>query len=950
MSSSPFQITGVASGIGWDEIIDKMMTAGRKPAEQWQSKIDTLEYKRSLYQEVTSSIYSLRSTMTSLKLPSAYKKKTAEWVVRSPVGADPASIAKATVNANAEIASWDINVKQLATTQRHISNQFGASEALNIEGTVRIQVGMQVAFLEVEKDDTIRTINQKINNLTGPDGTALAVTAKLVDNRLVIEGALTGLGTEGPLAETSLVMYESLYKDIEDPNDSSKTIRTYQTYLPQPADGTSFPSHIYSLKSGSTTYVNGMDFEYDADTGIITWLAQKSGDTYTPKRPADEAEMNLIFSAQLKVTTGNATHLFTDPSYDILPSLSGGVLYNDLPGGAGYNPPNAVSDPFDPLYDPSDPDYDPSFTQYLSKAYEIYGSDGTKYQFGTDYTFEYVQSDVGGNTNSYQVIKWLNTPTANYTINAGTANDYTVNNRQMHLMEEDMTSSNSVLAKLGITTLSEDPNDSTKTVWAWTDGQYTEAQDAKLTLNGVPVTRSTNTIPVEDDESDALIANVKLELTGVGDVTMNVTQDATEVIENLQKFVDAYNELMELINYRLEEKYDSNTVSEDDDYLQSILSASKGTTTFGVLHGDQLLWSVKNQMRRYFSDSIPSLSSDLRSRKFLHPASELGMQGSFYINVGAKVSRIDVSLDDSLEDIRKKLSNATAISTDAVDSDGNISTSKKELGLDVQIVDGQLVIKTASTVSGPGSETHTMSRTVGQTYDQLAFVPDTSPPINGAMTVTSGSTTYEENVDYKLETFVNASGVLESHIAWLSSGKSPTPGTNYDIYYEYEAAAVGFTTIPDSGNLSGLDLHYDSSSIQLSSLGFTTESTDYGKSGLMEFDQEKFFEAIKTDPDMVSNVMLSFMDKMDAYIGNLVDSSNIVVGGTIVTKGRFAAALNSIDSEVASLNEQITKLEKQLEAKQTALYKQYSDMEQAIQTLNAQMSSMSQYFNQSSSS
>lgn len=966
MSTSPFQISGVASGIGWDEIIDKLISVGRKPAEQWQSKIDTLEFKRSLYQEVTSSIYSLRSTMTSLKLPSAYKKKTAEWVVRSPVGTDASNVVNATVNANAEIASWNINVKQLATAQQHVSNKFDPSTALGISGKVRIQVGMQVAFLEVETDDTIRTINQKINQLTGPDGSALAVTAKLIDNRLVIESSLTGLDTEGPLSEVSVTMYESLYEEI---TDNGETLKQYQTYLPQPASGSSFPTQLFLVKSGDTTYIEGMDYTYDAENGVITWLAKKSTDTYTPKHPADGAQIDFVTRGNIpNISSGSGDTLYanyltinTDFSkIDLMPTLTGGVLYNDLPYELSDSTPvnqppahNTVSDPFHNDYDPDDPTYDPAYTEYvnyMSKAYVIADSTtGIKYQYGKDYTFDYLPTDDG--TAHYQVIKWNSTmttttnPPTSYTLFTGLATDYTVNHRQLHLVEDDMTSSNSVLAQLGITTIKENPNDPNDKSWEFTEGQFVEAQDAILTLNGVTVTRSTNTIPVEDDESDALIANVKLELTGVGDVTMNIVQDATEVIENLQTFVDAYNDLMDLINYRLEEKYDSNTVSDDDDYLQSILSASKGTTTFGVLHGDQLLWSVKNQMRRYFTDSITSLSTDLRSRKFLHPASALSMQGSFYVNVGAKVARIDVSPDDSLEAVQRKLNYATAING----TDGS-SASGRELGLEVDIVDGQLVIKTASTVSGTGNEDHTFSRASGQSYEQLSFVPDTSPPINGVMNVYQGDTTYEENVDYKLETYENSSGVLESRIVWLGTGKSPSAGSTYNIAYEYDAAGVGFTEIPNTGDLSGLDLHYDSSKIQLSSLGFTTESTNYGKSGLMEFDQDVFFEAIKEDPDMVSNVMLAFMDKMDTYIGNLVDSSNVIVGGTIVTKGRFAAALNSIDTEVASLNEQITKLEKQLEQRQTALYKQYSDMEQAIQTLNAQMSSMSQYFSNQSSS
>ena len=92
------------------------------------------------------------------------------------------------------------------------------------------------------------------------------------------------------------------------------------------------------------------------------------------------------------------------------------------------------------------------------------------------------------------------------------------------------------------------------------------------------------------------------------------------------------------------------------------------------------------------------------------------------------------------------------------------------------------------------------------------------------------------------------------------------------------------------------------------------------------------------------------MRDFDGYIGNLVDSSQTLVAGQIVTKGRIASALNTIDSEQKTLSDRITKLEKDLEAKQTALYKRYSDMEVAIQKLNAQMSSIANYLNNTSSS
>lgn len=197
---------------------------------------------------------------------------------------------------------------------------------------------------------------------------------------------------------------------------------------------------------------------------------------------------------------------------------------------------------------------------------------------------------------------------------------------------------------------------------------------------------------------------------------------------------------------------------------------------------------------------------------------------------------------------------------------------------------------------------------------------------------------------------MNSKGILESRIAWLETGKSPTPGVTYNVDYEYNPSGVHYEMLPYGGDLSTLDLHYDTSKTQLSSLGISTESFNYGKSGLIEFDEDTFFEAMKDDSQLVSNIMTSFMRDLDDYIGNLVDSSNVIIGGQIVTKGRIATALNSIDTEVSALSEQINKLERQLAEKQTAMYKQYSDMEQYIQTMNSQMASLSQYMSQMSSS
>ncbi|MDR1651799.1 MAG: flagellar filament capping protein FliD, partial [Synergistaceae bacterium] len=484
-----------------------------------------------------------------------------------------------------------------------------------------------------------------------------------------------------------------------------------------------------------------------------------------------------------------------------------------------------------------------------------------------------------------------------------------------------------------------------------------EAEDAEVEVDGVTVVRSTNTI-------DDLIAGVTLELKSEGHVKMDIVQDVSETIEDMEAFVEAYNKVMEWINFYVEQKEDAaNQVEESDDLLSSIIKESKGNTVFGLLHGDQMLWSIKNQLRGKISNPITTLADSAASRKFLHPSEALSIKGSFNLYIGGTSARIDVAATDSLTDIRRKIEEATSIFS----ADGGNTPSGSSLGLTVTIRDGQLVIDGNSKISigtdgaaQKDSRSDTLTRSSGSSSEYLSYVPITASPVSGQMTVYSGAEVYQEGSDYKVVTETNDAGVMSSRIEWIQGGKSPAAGRTYNVTYAFNPNGVMIQPIAGTGpssseiqsgmyDVSYLDFHAESSKISLSNLGITTESENYGKSGYLEFDSDKFIAQIEENPDATANAMMSFMRDLDTYIGNLVDSSNILVAGTIVTKGRIAGALTSVDSEISALNERITRLERQLEEKQTALYKQYSSMEQAIQKMNAQMSSISNYLSSMSS-
>ncbi|MBI4998512.1 MAG: flagellar filament capping protein FliD, partial [Rhodocyclales bacterium] len=136
----------------------------------------------------------------------------------------------------------------------------------------------------------------------------------------------------------------------------------------------------------------------------------------------------------------------------------------------------------------------------------------------------------------------------------------------------------------GLAQLSYDP---TKT--AGTGNEYdikVPAQDARLTIDGIDLTRGSNTI------TDA-ITGVTLSLLKEADTTLTITKDSASVKSALQAFVKAYN--------------DVNTLAHD-------LSAySSDTKTASVLTGDSGVRSLQTALRQMIGYSVEPATLSVRN-------------------------------------------------------------------------------------------------------------------------------------------------------------------------------------------------------------------------------------------------------------------------------------------------------------------------------------------------
>ena len=200
------------------------------------------------------------------------------------------------------------------------------------------------------------------------------------------------------------------------------------------------------------------------------------------------------------------------------------------------------------------------------------------------------------------------------------------------------------------------------------------ALDAQVTLNGLVITRPTNTI------TDAL-AGVTLNLHKVGLATVNVTQ-ASDIADGLQKFVNAYNSVQTFITGQY--KQDGN-----------------GQAT-GVLSGDSTLRLVQRQLR----DTLNALSTTNGGP--LTNLSDIGISRGTDDVLRLDNTVLGSKLQSNLSDVKSLLSGAT----DAIGLFNGINTAFSNLSDDVIGV-----VQTA--INGYQSSIKTMSKSIA---DQTARI------------------------------------------------------------------------------------------------------------------------------------------------------------------------------------------------------------------------------------
>ncbi len=189
------RIDGLISGMQTEDIISKLMSVERQPVNLMKTRQHTYELRRGLWNEINSSLLSLKSKGEGIA-------SAADLLTKKATSSDDTYFT-ANADSSAADAVYTIDITTIAKAQRvHGTTQ--ADGALNLSGKFTIGDGTYSSTIEIYATDTLSTIMSRINQAkddTDPTK-SLDVSATIVNNTLVLEHKKTGSANGLVLTDT----------------------------------------------------------------------------------------------------------------------------------------------------------------------------------------------------------------------------------------------------------------------------------------------------------------------------------------------------------------------------------------------------------------------------------------------------------------------------------------------------------------------------------------------------------------------------------------------------------------------------------------------------------------------------------------------------------------------------------------------------------------------------
>lgn len=174
---------GVGAGLDLQSMLTKIMAVEKAPITALETKISATNSQVSLYGTLNSKLDALKSAADTLQYPSRLSAISAT--------SSDSTIVNASANFNASIGNYNVEVTQLAATQKSVSNAYTQGSTFG-PGNLDFKVaGVDAASISISAGMTLQDVSTAINNAK------IGVTATIINTsdgnqRLVLTGENSG--------------------------------------------------------------------------------------------------------------------------------------------------------------------------------------------------------------------------------------------------------------------------------------------------------------------------------------------------------------------------------------------------------------------------------------------------------------------------------------------------------------------------------------------------------------------------------------------------------------------------------------------------------------------------------------------------------------------------------------------------------------------------------------
>ena len=186
--------TGIGSGLDISGIVQSLVAAEGQPVEL------RIGQKEARAQSRLSAFGSLKSALSDFRDKLDAMKTADKFLTRKALSGNE-DVFTASTNSNATPAKYDIEVVQLAQSQKLTSGAFAGADAVVGTGTLLVSLGAATASIEItDQNNTLAGIRDAINEKLDNPGVAATIVNAANGSYLILSSDTTG--TASPITVT----------------------------------------------------------------------------------------------------------------------------------------------------------------------------------------------------------------------------------------------------------------------------------------------------------------------------------------------------------------------------------------------------------------------------------------------------------------------------------------------------------------------------------------------------------------------------------------------------------------------------------------------------------------------------------------------------------------------------------------------------------------------------